>query len=64
MRFQHLEDVGLGYVEHGKAALGLAGCCLRAAAILCMHAVYPDFGGTTGTQILTQALEQLKKKDE
>ena len=64
MRFKHLDEVNIGYVEHAKAALGLAGCCLRAACVLTVHAIYPDLGGNTGTQILQNALDQLNKKNE
>lgn len=58
--FQHLEDVGLGYGEHARAALGLAGSCLRAAGLLTLHALYPDFGGNSGTEILKAALARVE----
>lgn len=59
--FKHLDDVGLGYCEHAKAALGLAGSCLRAAGLLAVHAIYPDFGGNSGTEILKRALKQVEE---
>lgn len=58
--FQHLDEVGLGYCEHARAALGLAGTCLRAAGLLTLHALYPDFGGNSGTQILRAALARVE----
>ena len=58
--FQHLDDVGLGYCDHARAALGLAGACLRAAGLLALHALYPDFGGNSGTQILRAALARVE----
>ena len=62
----HLEDVGLGYFEHMKGAFSLAGSCAYAAIVLVAHGLYPDYGGTTGTDTLKSALQKLEasQRDE
>ena len=67
MKFKHLEDTGLGYVEHARGAMSLAGACLKAAGICVVHAVYPDWGDASGSAVLREALRRLdeaKEKDE
>ena len=56
----HLKDVGLGYFEHMRGAFKLAGSCAYAAGVLVVHGVFPDFGGTTGTDTLKKALAELE----
>ena len=56
----HLKDVGLGYFEHMKGAFNLAGSCAYAAGILVVHGLFPDLGGTTGTDTLKKALAELE----
>lgn len=63
----HLEDTGLGYVEHMRGALGLAKSTAYATCVLVVHAFFPDMYGTTGTDTLKAALHKLEsasKKDE
>ncbi len=61
--FKHLDDVGLSYTEHAKQALGLAGSCMKAAGVLAVHAAWPDYGGTRGSDILREALAKITKAD-
>jgi hypothetical protein len=60
----HLGDVGLSYVSHMKGAFSLAGSCLYAACVLFMHGVFPNLGGTTGTDTLKTALKKLEENNE
>ena len=56
----HLNDVGLGYFEHMKGAFSLAGSCAYATGVLILHGLFPDVGGTTGTDTLKKALAELE----
>ena len=56
----HLDDIGLGYFEHMKGAFKLAGSCAYASIVLVAHGIYPDYGGTTGTDTLKNALAKLE----
>lgn len=60
----HLKDVGLGYFEHMKGAFKLAGSCAYASGVLVLHGVFPDFGGTTGTDTLKKALSELESSQK
>ncbi len=61
--FKHLDEVGLSYTAHAKQALKLAGSCMKAAGVLVVHAAWPDYGETRGSEILREALAKVAKSD-
>ena len=64
MMFRHLEETGQGYAEHARGALSLAGACMKASAILLVHAAWPDYGGVSGSAVLRAALARLDADDK
>jgi hypothetical protein len=60
----HLKEVNLGYFEHMKGAFSLAKSCAYATLVLVAHGIFPDWGGTTGTDTLKAALAELEKSQE
>ena len=60
----HLKDINQGYFEHMRGAFSLAKSCAYATVVLVAHGVFPDWGGTTGTDTLKKALAKLEKSQE
>ena len=60
----HLQDVKLGYFSHMKGAFSLACSCLYSACVLFLHGIFPDLGGTTGTDTLKNALKKIEENNE
>ena len=66
MKFNHLEELNIGYVEHAKTALGLCRDSLKASGMFLVHAIYPDVCEDT-TNFLQEKINKarsLKKNDK
>lgn len=60
----HLDDVNLSYLQHLKRAWGFSSRALRAATILFIHGLVPDWFEHTGSQIISKLDKDMGVKND
>lgn len=67
MKFRHLEEKRVGYLRHMCRAMYYSLVSLKASAVFCIHAIYPDVFATTGSDTiigLRELFEEHESKKE